>query len=443
MIKKFCLGMLLLFGCIKISYAGTISVDAFISGNDVTISHLESFRTTLVDLVNGNIDSENIEAGSIRETDLNDEINPRVRWDEAFNNFVYTGLLPVTSDSLTSTTSLGTAYIDGYRVPKDATSKAYTASKWTYVDLSKDGTYTYQETALYASEPTVTSNSIRLARVSTDATTVKAIRDDRVLGVQLSTNEDYYRSGLFITVVTPDAITIGTGVIYHGTTRIKKTSNTSLNIGTASDWVGGISGRATTTTGYVVIDNVGNIKLTTTAPSKVDTSGNTTGKYRYSVISGTYYRAISWFYMNGTGSGNIDSFNYSNFKDGDAYNVTFCRISSDISTTSTTFTNLPDGSFVFYPTGGMVEFSFEAPFSSNVAAEEIKLDLVIDGTVKKMTAVGPTSDSGIGDSASLLYCEKLSQTPHSIYMRWCSNTGSKVDQNGATEGERVFKIEEK
>ena len=61
-----------------------------------------------------------------------------------------------------------------------------TASKQTYVDLASNGTYTYSEETIGATEPSVTTNSIRLARVSTDATTVLSVRDDRTTTITLA-----------------------------------------------------------------------------------------------------------------------------------------------------------------------------------------------------------------------------------------------------------------
>lgn len=160
-------------------HAATISIDAFTTPDDVTVTHLETMRATLQTAVNS-IDGTLIQDDSIDEDAMADSVNPVKRWDEAFNDFVYSGLTIPTSASLSSTTTSGTAYIEGKRVLKDETTKAYTASKHTYIDLSSNGTYTYTEVAINASSPSVAANSIRLARVSTDASSVLSVVDQRV-----------------------------------------------------------------------------------------------------------------------------------------------------------------------------------------------------------------------------------------------------------------------
>lgn len=183
--KKFIFIPLILLSIYTQAFA-SISVDSFVTPDDVTIDHLEEFRETVVDAINS-FDGGLIQNDSITASKLDDNANPEVRWNEAFNDFVYTGLtVPTTSGTLTSTTAAGTAYINGTRVVKVATSKTYTASKYTFVDLSSTGVFTYQETAIGASDPAVSTNSIRLARVSTDSTSVLSVRDDRVTEINIA-----------------------------------------------------------------------------------------------------------------------------------------------------------------------------------------------------------------------------------------------------------------
>ena len=156
-------------------HAAPVSVAAFVTADDTTVAHIEQMRASFQSAINS-ADGTLITNGSISTTKLDANANPENRWNEGFNDFVFTGLLPPTSASLTA----GTAYVNGVRVVKDATSKLYTASKNIYVDLSSTGTYTYNEVAINAAEPSLTANSIRLAKVSTDSTKVLSVRDDRV-----------------------------------------------------------------------------------------------------------------------------------------------------------------------------------------------------------------------------------------------------------------------
>lgn len=182
--RKILFSILFLFTFCKLSFAGSISVSSFVTADDVTVTHLEQMRTTFQGAINSS-DGGLLQTGTVSSSKLDANTNPENRWNEAFNDFIYSGCLPPTSATLSSTTSSGVAYVQGVRVVKDATAHTYTASKHTYVDLSNNGTYTYCEVAINAAEPEVTANSIRLARVSTDATTVAQVRDDRVTTISL------------------------------------------------------------------------------------------------------------------------------------------------------------------------------------------------------------------------------------------------------------------
>lgn len=167
------------------AWSATTSVDHVFTANDI---HSSTFHTKLnrdiSQLLTGginNINDANIVNDSLKEADMADEINPRIRtYEGASCAFVYTGLLPSTDSDLTSDISAGTAYPDGYRVVKAAaTAKTYTASKWTWVDLDKNGDFQYTELPIGSGTPAVAAYSIRLALVSTDSTTVNTVTDLR------------------------------------------------------------------------------------------------------------------------------------------------------------------------------------------------------------------------------------------------------------------------
>ena len=185
--RKIFLSLIFVFSLCFNSQAASISVDVFTTPDDVTIAHLEQFRQRTVNAIN-DADGALITDGTITKAELDANTNPENRWDEVFTDFVYTGLTVPTSASLASTTTAGTAYVVGARVVKAATAKTYTASKWTFVDLSNTGVYTYSEASIGGSTPSVAANSIRIARVSTDGTTVKSIVDQRDLSVSFASN---------------------------------------------------------------------------------------------------------------------------------------------------------------------------------------------------------------------------------------------------------------
>lgn len=244
---------LILFGLCGICSA-QISVDSFVTADDVTIDHLEDFRETVVDAINS-ADGALLQTASITADKLDANANPENRWDEAFSDFVFTGLTTPTSASLSSTTASGTAYILGTRVVKDPTANTYTASRWTFVDLSNNGTYTYQETAVDASEPTVATNSIRLSRVSTDTTTVLEVRDDRTTSItvaigsassiadtdtdtmiqtQESDDEDIIRIDLGDTTLTAAREVLTIQAIDASDVKIEPTTDDDVDLGSAT-----------------------------------------------------------------------------------------------------------------------------------------------------------------------------------------------------------------
>lgn len=133
-----------------------------------------------------------------------------------------------------------------------------------------------------------------------------------------------YRSEMNVMQASTTTMTVGPGSVEINGAVVSKTSNTTLTLGTNGDWASGTSERATSTLGFVVIDANGNIKMTTTAPTHADyavsiTAANNTK--RYATLSGTVYRYLGWFYMNATGSGELDTYGVSNILDVGVRNV--------------------------------------------------------------------------------------------------------------------------
>lgn len=155
----------------------------FVANDQYSSDFHTRLNRDIVQLTNGvnNIVDGQVRADTLLERSMADEINPRIRtFEGAACEFVYTGLEPATGASLTTNIAAGTAYPRGFRCNKtSATSKTYTASKWTFVDIDQNCDFQYSEVAIGAATPTVASNSIRLARVSTDATTVGSVVDLR------------------------------------------------------------------------------------------------------------------------------------------------------------------------------------------------------------------------------------------------------------------------
>lgn len=184
-VKKllFTIPLFLLF--IGIGHAAVTSLDnTFVANDQYSSDFYSRLNRNFTQVLNGGVNSinnANIVDDSLTEAEFADEINPRVRtYEGAACEYVYTGLLPVTGGSLTQNTSAGTAYPRGFRINKaSATAHSYTASKWTWVDIDQNGDFQYSEQAIGSATPSVATNSIRLARVSTDGTTVFSVLDLR------------------------------------------------------------------------------------------------------------------------------------------------------------------------------------------------------------------------------------------------------------------------
>lgn len=299
--KKVILGTLLFLLLASTAYAGVVTVDAFLSADSVTIAHLEQFRTRVVDGIN-NPDGGNLQNNSVTHSKLDANSDPVNRWSESFNDYAYTGLLPTTtSGTLTSVTSAGTAYVQGYRVVKDATSHLYTATKDTYIDLNYNGTYTYSEVGVGASAPTVATNSIRLAKVTTNGSEITAVTDLRVTSIQIgSTNEDFYIAGFGVSDDAVTTISVAPGAAKIGTTFVGKIANTPLDITSASDYLSGSSERGASKRLYIYTGIAGTLKLDDNPPDYHDTSGNSVGALYYYKYGSTYYRNLGSVYLNGS-----------------------------------------------------------------------------------------------------------------------------------------------
>ncbi len=139
------------------------------------------------------------------------DVSSKLTTADMMPNQLISGCLPATSGTLTSTISAGVAYVQGVRVTPIATSKTYTGSRDTYVDLDSTGAYTYAVVINGAAEPAITAGCLRVAKVVTGGSTV--------------------------TTVTPLAIA-GTYVGVGSATNMRGTGNTVLGVGSATNYFG-------------------------------------------------------------------------------------------------------------------------------------------------------------------------------------------------------------
>lgn len=345
------LGFILVLLLTNNVYAGIISYDSLSGDAGVSYTHFNNSFSTIYNEFNGGITDANITADTFTERVFADSANPRVRDYEFFGDYTYTGMLPVTSASLTSNIGSGTSYVSGYRIVTDATSKTYTASKDTYVYIDKNGAFQYSEVANGATAPTTPSDSLLLAKVVTNGTAITSVTDLRRL---TPTNVRVYldlKTGAVVSrdITTATKISIDRGEIEFG-------------VGT-----GGV--RRNTTPAY--------IDFTTTGYGGLDTGSLAAGTYYYlyavpdadnstsfegiasTSISGASgvdnERLIGWVYASGTSALSPDSCGAYRGRGGDAPNIvmrSWKATTTELAVDDTTYgADLDSTSTKFYASG--------------------------------------------------------------------------------------------
>jgi len=395
--KKF---LLFLFSVFLSSpaYAVTIDLPSYQSGNDVTISNLNTTNTTIENWANGGVEGGvNIKAGSIVSQDMAASVSPVTRWDEAFSDFTYTGMLPTTSADLTSTISAGTSYVAGYRVVKNAEAHTYTASKDTYVYLNKGGYYVYSEVANGAaapSTPTPTADHLLLAKVVTSGSAITSVTDLRTTSIQLTVSSTVfpmdYRSGAFVSRDSTTAFHMEPGNLAIGTSIYQRTADTSSKtISTAANWIEGSAPNLSAQLFYIYAYNESgtsyDFKYSSADPVYSDTSSNTGGTLRYYTTGGVTYRAVAWAYASGDA---VQTYEYSNFPDMGFENKVFYQTgavatgTTTVGADDTTFTSSEGNQYMqvrFKPTNVNSTYEVEAcGLFSNSSTSQIILGLFRD-----------------------------------------------------------------
>lgn len=430
------------------SYANTVSLGTISA--DATPGGLNDNFTTLANVVNGNIEGStdggstvsNVKADSIYEINMANDANSRVYFNEVLGvgsdsssagtltqaAVVESGCVPATDSDLTSDVSACIAYVNGYRISKSATAQTYTASRDTYLDLSQSGVYTQAAVANGATAPAVTANSVRLAKVVTDGTAITSstsLYTTRVAGLVIPAN---YRSGLIVSRDSTTTITIFPGTVEINNAMISKSVVSTLTISTAGDWAGGSSLQAVNTAGYVGLDASGNLKLHTTAPTHDNYAvSSTVGKKRYATWSGTVYRILGWFFMNG--SSQLNTWEVGNIKENDVPNSVVQQSNTNQSLTATSYIDMTNTVIHFYSSGNPVAAVYNAS-GPHTGANIIQTSHSVDGSgvlasEKKFstTSTGYTS-GGVND-----YFWTPSQGQHTYQIIASVDTAAWTKQN--------------
>ena len=114
---------------------------------------------------------------------------------------------------------------------------------------------------------------------------------------------------------------------------------------------------------------------------------------------------------------------------------------TDITTTSTSYTDMTDMEIRFVSSGRPVKISFVAPVFHTTDGSGIVCALDIAGTEK--IASHTRSAANGGDAVMVLnWVETLAAGTHTIKIQWKSHTTGTIHQEGATKGNRILICEE-
>jgi hypothetical protein len=147
----------------------------------ISASEINENFDTLYNWANGYVDSSNITDGSLVNADFASSASPETRFDECFDDFVYSGLTASATSSTQVTVIAGTAYIEGVRVVTTTSSvKTFASSEVWYCDLTSSGVYTW---VAGISAP-VTAHAVRLCKgvESGGSITVTDLRNRTAIG---------------------------------------------------------------------------------------------------------------------------------------------------------------------------------------------------------------------------------------------------------------------
>lgn len=270
----------------------------------------------------------------------------------------------------------------------------------------------------------------------------KCLFYQRASGYPIIELPDHYREGGDSTRTGTEALSVAPFVLEIGGKRVVTTSATAIDISAAGSWANASSQQGTSTHAYIGVDIDGNVKVQTTAPTHSNYGLTVTAGYkRYVSWNSTTYRVIARFYMNGTGSGEVDTYGCSNFKEFGMEN-TMTRNGQTADTINDTSygTDLTEVTIPFYTNGGIMDFDFFGDLDSNSDSNQDTHFVVdISGTDKtaserRASAVNTANKYG---PIALRWSEKLAAGAYIATVQAKVGAGSKiVDQKVFTITER-------
>lgn len=253
----------------------------------------------------------------------------------------------------------------------------------------------------------------------------------------------FQRNEMLVSQASSTTITVGVGDLEVNGVLVSKTSPTTLTLTTGANWAGGTSLQAPGTYGYVGVDASGNIKMHTTAPSHSDYAVSVTaGTKRFATWSSTVYRITGWFYMNATGSGELNAWEVGNLKDGSVSNCVILQSASSQNLTSGSYADIDNSTVHFYSSGRQVLGNYEISSTvTGVSSAVTGLYTIQDldsSNVSASEKIAGGAQIGYSQQASNSYLHKPAQGPHTYKIQYKIHGSTAM-----SAGNRTFILDEK
>ncbi len=153
------------------------------------------------------------------------------------------------------------------------------------------------------------------------------------------------------------------------------------------------------------------------------------------------YKKIGWFYNEASGSLNISSEQLGNVRDtSNNPNMVKAEGTSDISTTSASYVDMPDMELKFYSSGRRARINWSGDFRHVPSGHIGFMRILIDDTEKRKLYDGRYDDRSLQNSFE--YFGDLAEGTHTIKVQWKAYDSTTVYQYGATRSKRVLVVEE-
>ena len=156
----------------------------------------------------------------------------------------------------------------------------------------------------------------------------------------------------------------------------------------------------------------------------------------------TCYELIGWFYNETSSVLDITNKQFGNVKlnGRDVPNSVVITGTTDITTTSASYTDMTTMSRRFYTSGRPLNITFKAPIDNIGSATKAAVRIAIDGTEKIATIIG---GSGTVWQSALEWEDTLAAGTYTIDVDWYRVAGSDTLQQNGTTYKRILRVTEK